>query len=70
MFIGLGEGVNKDAKDRYRNVIAILKEVRMGWVEKDGNAVGHEQLMELLILREQRKLWPQIKGQGAEEGCT
>lgn len=70
MLIGLGEGVNKDVKDRYRNVMAILKEARMGWVEGDGNAVGHEQLVEYLILREQRKLRPQIKGQGAEKGCT
>lgn len=39
MFIGLGKGVNKDFKDRYRNVMAILKEARMGWIEGDVNTV-------------------------------
>lgn len=52
MFTGLEEGVNKDFKDRYRNVTTVLKEVRVEWIEGDGKGVGHEQQMEHLLLRE------------------
>lgn len=30
MFTGLREEVNKDCKDRYRKVMVVLKEVKMG----------------------------------------
>lgn len=33
-------------------MMAILKEVRMGWVEEDGNGFGLEHQVEHLLLRE------------------
>lgn len=55
MFTGLREEDNKDSKDRYRKVMVVLKEVKMGQVEGGGNGAGYEQQMVYLILREQWK---------------
>lgn len=38
--MGLGEGVSKDFRNIYRNMMAVLEEVRMGWAEGDGSRVG------------------------------